>query len=257
MRHDHNFGGGTPAAARVLRRALLLVGLLGAAGSATAAPVFQTVNEPIPEYPSTGLGVFSTINLTGYTEPAASVRVFLEVSGNYNGDLYVYLTHNTKSAVLLNRVGRTAGGEYGYGDGGVNLTFDDTAANGDVHVYRQTLFGNHTTPLAGPLTGTWAPDARLVSPATVTEGSTRDSFLSAFVGTAINGSWTLFATDYATGNTHELEQWGLEIIPVPEPRHVALAALVWAAPSAVWLRRRRVDAIGSRATNGTTGGGTG
>ena len=65
--------------------------------------------------------------------------------------------------MLLNRVGRTASNPVGFADSGLDVSFDDAAANGDIHVYRAV-----TNPPAGtPLTGTWQPDGRLADPAVV------------------------------------------------------------------------------------------
>ncbi|MBM3880824.1 MAG: hypothetical protein FJ387_14090 [Verrucomicrobia bacterium] len=54
------------------------------------------------------------------------VNVTLNISGAeevaFNGDLYGYLVHSSGFAVLLNRVGRSAGNLDGFGDDGLNLT---------------------------------------------------------------------------------------------------------------------------------------
>src|ERR1051326_3044652 len=97
-----------------------------------------------------------------------------------NGDLYVYVTHGDNTAVLINRTGRRADNGLGYPDNGFDVTFSDSAVNGDIHQYRLTLFGNQTTPVdqnfVNPLTGTWAPDGRTVSPSTVLDTDSRTSF---------------------------------------------------------------------------------
>jgi hypothetical protein len=221
--------------------ALALAGVVGFTEPAVAAPVFQTVGQTIPEFPTTGLGVYSTISLTGQTDLVGTLRVFLEVSGDYNGDLYFFLTHDSQMAVLLNRVGRTAGNPLGYGDAGLNVTFEDLAAGGEIHRYRQLLSGSDTQALSGPLTGTWAPDGRPVSPGVVTEASSRTAGLSVFGGGSADGDWTLFATDYETGGTHRLERWGLEFIPVPEPVGTGVFAVVAVVPViSRWRRHARV-----------------
>ncbi|HTH48923.1 MAG TPA: hypothetical protein VMB21_15520, partial [Candidatus Limnocylindria bacterium] len=60
--------------------------------------------------------------------------------GAYNGDYYVSLQHSSGFSVLLNRVGRGEGTGHaqalGYGDNGFDVTFDDQAASGDIHIYR-------------------------------------------------------------------------------------------------------------------------
>jgi hypothetical protein len=83
-------------------------------------------------------GWSDTRTVTGIGGAIASVTVSLSLSGGWNGDYYAFLSHGTGFSVLLNRVGRTAapGEEAGYGDNGLTLVFDDTAANGDVHLYQ-------------------------------------------------------------------------------------------------------------------------
>jgi subtilisin-like proprotein convertase family protein len=154
-----------------------------------------------------------------------SVTVDLNISGRdaggsgmFNGDLYVTLVHSSGFSVLLNRVGRDDTSLYGYADQfGFNIKISDSAALGDVHVYRVTLSGNPAAELTGPLTGTWAPDGRLTDPASVKTSDPRSALLGSFTGTDANGTWTLFVADVSAGGTCKLNSWGLEITPVPEP----------------------------------------
>jgi subtilisin-like proprotein convertase family protein len=146
-----------------------------------------------------------------------SVTVHLNVSGGFNGDLYAQLTHSTGFAVLLNRVGRKSSALLGYSDSGMNVQFNDSAANGDIHSYRATLFGNETTPLVGPLTGTWRPDGRAVDPGLVLDTDLRTAFLSSFIGLNPNGDWTLFVADLEGGDVSTVTGWGLTLVVVPEP----------------------------------------
>lgn len=145
----------------------------------------------------------------------ASLQVMLSISGRglggWNGDLYAAVGHDTGYSVLLNRVGRRAGRPSGYGDGGLDVTFDDSVPNGDAHVYRQTLNGSHTAPLTGPLTGTWAPDGRMANPAAVGLATPRTALLSGFNGLSADGEWRLFVADTSSGGTHRLESWGVRI----------------------------------------------
>ena len=121
--------------------------------------------------------------------PFSSIRdlnVTLNITGGSSGDFYAYLVHNdgsgTLTSILLNRVGVTAGNSFGYADGTLRLTLDDSAANGDVHLYQ-------TRPSYPEITsgGSFQPDGRNADPATVTDGSTRDSMLSLFNGSNPNG----------------------------------------------------------------------
>jgi hypothetical protein len=90
------------------------------------------VNQPIPDGDLSGLA--STINHSGLSDPIGNLRVDLNISGTYNGDLYAYLTHGSGFAVLLSRVGTTATDNLGYGDGGLNVIF--VAGGNDIHNYR-------------------------------------------------------------------------------------------------------------------------
>jgi alpha-tubulin suppressor-like RCC1 family protein/subtilisin-like proprotein convertase family protein len=174
---------------------------------AHAAVIETPVDQPIPDGSLSGLA--STINLSGLSAPVGNVEVELNISGTYNGDLYAYLTHGSGFTVLLNRVGRTATDGLGYADGGLNVTFADGAT--DIHAYRVSLFGNSSTALGGPLTGTWGPDGRAVSPTTVTDVDTRSALLSSFDGLDANGSWTLFVADVSGGDLNQLNSWTLDL----------------------------------------------
>ena len=193
-----------------------------------ANPIEIQVNQPIPDGDLSGLT--SSINLSGLSGPIGAVRLDLNISGTYNGDLYAYLVHDGGFSVLLNRVGRTGNNDLGYGDGGINVTFADGAANGDIHNYRSSLFGNASTALSGPLTGTWSPDGRQSSPFGVTDADARTALLSSFDGLDPNGDWTLFIADLSGGDLHQLNSWGLElnapIAAVPESGNTALLLLM-------------------------------
>jgi len=226
-----------------LKRASLavVVGMvLGAAGLARAGvfvdvPVGRTILD------GDAGGLVSRVTVSGGAGILTHLRVSLDISGTWNGDLYSYLAHESGFAVLLNRVGQTDAGGVGYGDPGIDVTFDDDAVNGDIHSYRATL-GNPEAGLAGPLSGFWSPDARAVSPFGVTEAMARTAFLSGFEGGNPNGIWTLYVADVSGGDVHRLESWGLEleIQPIPEPAGWAANALC-AGLLGCWLllRRRR------------------
>jgi subtilisin-like proprotein convertase family protein len=166
-------------------------------------------------------GVSDTRSFSAPFTELGSVTVTLNISGpgdgGFNGDLYVTLSYGSGYAVLLNRVGRTAGNAFGYSDSGLTVIFDDAATGQDVHLYRLVLNGSHTTPLGGPLTGTWQPDGRTTDPDLVLDTDGRSATLSSFRGLDPNGDWTLFAADLSYGGQSQLESWSLEFTPVPEP----------------------------------------
>lgn len=115
-------------------------------------------------------------------------------------------------AVLLNRVGlvNTIVNPYGYPDLGVNVTFADNAPNGDIHNYQ-----NVSNPNGGVITGTWQPDGRNVSPATVTESTPRTAMLNVFDGGTADGGWTLFIADTSEGGIGSLDSWSLQVTGNP------------------------------------------
>ena len=166
------------------------------------------VNQPVPDIPS--LGLASVLNVSSPIGSLSDVNVTLNISNGWNGDLFAYLVHESGYAVLLNRVGRTGSNPLGYSDAGLNVTLDDQATN-DIHTYRLSLFGNHSTPLVGALTNSWQPDGRAEDPALVLDTMPRTAMLSAFNGMNPNGEWVLFVEDDATGDISTLVSWGLEL----------------------------------------------
>jgi subtilisin-like proprotein convertase family protein len=216
------------------RKILLLCLGLGATTCAQAA-LFNlssgTLNTPIPDGNVNGVQSTLTFN-DPFFNNVLDVDVKLNISGGYNGDLYVYLTHSSGFSVLLNRTGRTAFNTFGYGDAGFNITLDDAAAT-DIHAYG----GNG----GAQLTGAWQPDARNSDPATVIQMVPRTAFLNAFNGLDANGSWTLFLADVSGGEQSTLVSWELDITAVPEPVTVALgifaAGCVLIGGARAWRRR--------------------
>ncbi|MEY2410374.1 MAG: hypothetical protein QOF48_3044, partial [Verrucomicrobiota bacterium] len=172
-----------------------------------------TVNATIPDNNANGYA--STKAVATQIGRVTDVNVRLNISGGYNGDLYAYLVHESGYSVLLNRVGRRAADPLGYSDTGFNLTIDDQASNGDVHAYRLQQFGNQTTPLAGALTNSWAPDGRSTDPAVVLDTDARTEMLSSFNGLNPNGDWTLFIADLGVLDTATLVSWSLDLCGLP------------------------------------------
>jgi subtilisin-like proprotein convertase family protein len=202
-----------------------LIAIASAAGvhAAIFSYDFSGINASIPDANASGVSNSQTVNDAGIV---SEIQVTLGISGGSNGDLYVYLSHNDHISILMNRVGKSASLPGGYNDPGVQLTFADSAVNGDVHTYRQAIFGNDTTPLGGPLSndiaGPFQPDGRAVSPFTVTTDSARTAKLSVFGGQQLTGTWTLFVADVATGDTSVLTGWTMQVTTVPEPRSAAI-----------------------------------
>ena len=191
---------------------------------------FTDLNRAIPDGNASGLSDFQTINST--ISSISTLRVRLQIAGEFNGDLYSYLRHIqdgvTNFCVLLNRPGRTAVSPWGYDDAGLNVTFDAEALNGNIHLYRDVL-----TPSAGsPLIGTWRPDGRLVDPDLVRDTSPVTTTLNSFEGTNPNGEWTFFVADLESGGTNMLVSWELEITgrAVPSVTWPTPANIVYGTP---------------------------
>ena len=187
------------------------------------------VNQVIPDGNPNGFA--NAQEILGLDGVISNVTVTLNLSGGYNGDLYVYLTHLSGFSVLLNRVGRTGGDAFGYGDAGFSVTFDD-AAPADIHLYG----GNGGLPVLG----TWQPDARNFDPANVVDGTLRSAYLSSFTNLSANGNWTLFIADMSGGGgPATLNSWSVTITSVPEPSAAALIGLFGGVLALASLRRFR------------------
>jgi subtilisin-like proprotein convertase family protein len=182
--------------------------------TATAATFTNFVDASIPDANPNGLT--STLDVGGLAGIISKITVSLDIAGQWNGDLYAYLSYDGGGfAVLLNRVGKTANDPFGYGDSGFVLTLDDFASR-DIHLYG----GNS----GNSLTGLWQPDGRNVDSQLAVDTDPRNALLGSFDNLAPNGTWTLFVADMATGYESQLVGWGLEIQTVPEPSSAACFA---------------------------------
>jgi len=183
-----------------------------------------------------GSGVSDLRRLSSSITSIGSLTVSLNISGEFNGDLYAYLRHDSGFSILLNRPGRTADSPSGYGDSGLNITLSDFVTR-DIHSYRAVV-----TPAAGsPLTGNWQPDGRNVDPTMVLDSTARTATLSSFAGLSASGDWTLFLADMQSGGTSALESWALEVfaVPVPEPYQYGLVVGAGLMGFVVWRRLAR------------------
>jgi hypothetical protein len=209
---------------------------LGAALAATAALgelISWDVNALIPD--NDPMGLQDTQELSGFLGAIDSLEVWLKISAAtnnlaWNGDLFVSLQHDSGYAVLLNRAGRTESAPLGYGDNGFDLTFTIGAL--DIHTYQSQ---SPVFDLDGRLTGAWGVDGRNVDPDSVLDTSPRTDMLESFVGLNPNGNWTLFVADLNQNGAMQLDSWGLDVTPIPEPGTLGLLAL----GALALLRRRR------------------
>lgn len=158
--------------------------------------------------------------ITSLTEVKVGLHLVGSTGGSgWAGDIYAALNLNFggQTAVLLNQVGVNGGNALGFGYDGWDVTFQDGAANGDIHL------GQPVAPVT-ILDGTWQPDGRLLP-----TDSARPKSLSLFNGSSGNATWSLTVADLAPAGTMTLQDWSLTFTgiapdPVPEPSHAALLA---------------------------------
>ena len=204
---------------------MLILGLVALTAGATLTWNSGTLNSVVPDNNTSGW-VNSTLisGETGTIQPG-SLLVNVNLSGGWNGDLYAYLVNSSGGfAVLLDRVGMGEGvGSFGYGDGGMNVTFSATGANGDIHAYGGNVL------FSGIPSGAYMPDT---SGLTSASGS-----LSSFMNP--NGTWSLFIADLNAGGVTTVQSWGLQmdIVAVPEVETWIAAALAGAF-GAFWVNRQ-------------------
>lgn len=186
--------------------------------------------------PDSGSKTFSEFLSTSQIAHLTEVQVCLSLSGNpvgtgWAGDMFVSLNRNlgTQTAVLLNQAGVTGSDPVGFGHDGWNVTFKDTAANGDIHLAQPA-------EPATILTGLWQPDGRLDPTDTA-----RPAMLEVFNTTSANTFWHLTIADLSEGGTMTLNNWSITLsgfTAVPEPQeYVALAGLGLLA-FAAWRKTR-------------------
>ena len=189
------------------------------------------MNNPGVVIPAGNLvGVSRSFTVSGLSGVIDNLQVDLDITGGFNGDLYMYLVDPLGHlAVLLNRVGLSAGNPFGYSDAGFNITLDSSGSYGNVHSY-----GAPTLNGSGQVTGTFSADGRNINPqslGSVFDSASTGAGLSIFNGlngVDVNGTWTLFAANIATGGgSPTLQQARLttRTTAIPEPSATMLSLL--------------------------------
>jgi subtilisin-like proprotein convertase family protein len=203
-------------ARQIVPATVMIVGL-AFAGPARAG-LFQfgsgagMLNQYIPDGPAGGVAYSFRFEETG--QQISSIIVTLSISGGYNGDLYASLSHGSAYAVLLNRVGGSAGNPYGSGGSGFEITLSMGLLN-DIH----NASGTPGQPIAGSY---FSADGRVNYTDT---GRDTAHTLDAFNLVDPQGTWTLFFADLSPGSVSTLNGWSVEITTVPEPVNLALGFL--------------------------------
>lgn len=195
----------------------LATALLACAGSANASLVYSNSFSSglansgyVPDNNPSGWANSQSVSGLGSGLHVTDVRVGLNISGGWNGDLYGYLQYQPTGGgsatllVLLDRVGDPSISG-GYGDTGFAVTLSDAGA----HPIENYQNFSYTTSGSGQLQGTW-------------QANNGSSFASTFGGLDPNGTWTLFLADRASGDVSQVTSWSLQIEAVPEPTTWAL-----------------------------------
>ena len=183
----------------------------------------------IPDNDATGVAYALNFGATALT--ISDIKISLNISGGWNGDLYAYLAHGSDYVVLLNRVGASTSGADGYGTSGLNILLEPVTTHAgivDIHTIQ--------TPASSPTA--YAADGRAIYTDT-----SRLQTLDVLLNGDPNGSWTLFFADRAAVSTSTLNSWELDITAIPEPVSVALACfaalfLVVTLIRSSWVRQR-------------------
>lgn len=212
--------------------------LLALAGAAHGSVVYDQTNSTgfansgyVPDNNLSGWQNSQTVSGLGSGLVITDVRVGLNISGGWNGDLYGYLRYEPIGGatgvllMLLDRVG-DPGTSGGYGDTGFSVMLSDAGA----HPIENYQSFSYSTSGSGQLLGTWQAN----------DGSA--TFAGTFGSLDPNGTWTLFLADRATGDQSLVTSWSLEIGAVPEPTTWALlgfgAVFVGAGVARRWATGR-------------------
>jgi hypothetical protein len=230
----------------------LLLGLVGSAQAAVYTYSSGFANGGvIPDADPNGWTDTRTISDLNPYAYITDIKVGLNISGGFNGDYYAQLTYTPATgggsgfAVLLNRIGVTAGNNFGYANPGMSVTLDDSAS-ANIH--------NYGGGGSGVATGTCQSDGRTINPnssGVAFDAATPTATLANMGSQNLNanGTWTLFFADMSAGEQGTLTSWSLDLTVIPEPVNVALALLAGGAilfQLGRFLRSRRLVLVPAR-----------
>ena len=184
--------------------------LLAGMASSTSAVLYNYTGSAYAIPDGNINGAFSTIAVSGADLSLTDIKVTLDVSGGFNGDLYAYLSYGGNLVPLLNRVGvGTINGGTTFGSAGSGFTVTLASTGSDIHW------------TSGTLTGNYLADGRAIDPLSGAVNFNADGARNldgTFGGVNPNGTWTLFFADVSGGGgTAMLNGWSLDITAVPEP----------------------------------------
>ena len=179
-------------------------------------------------------GVAYTLNFGAAGLTITDIRISLNISGGWNGDLYAYLSHGSDYTVLLNRVGAATSDADGYSTSG----FDILLAPVTTHAGIADI---HTVPNPSSLPMAYAADGRVAYTDT-----SRPQTLDRFLDGDPDGSWTLFLADLAAGNASTLNRWEVDVTVIPEPGTMAMGCFAGVFLVATLVRGWRVRRGGAR-----------
>jgi len=228
-----------------IRSVITITFLLVLAGVAHGALVYdQTYTNGfanggyIPDNNPSGWLDSRSVSGLGVDQHITDVRVSLNISGGWNGDLYGYLLYQPVGGgtgtlmVLLDRVGAPSI-TGGYGNTGFAITLSDAGA----HPIENYQNYSYTTTVSGQVQGTWQANDGLAAFGGI--GGT-------FTGLDPNGTWTLFLSDRSQVDQSMVVNWSLQIEAVPEPATWALigfGALFGGTGLARAWRQRRLKSV--------------
>jgi len=180
--------------------ALIAVTLLAGVSVRAGLDTFSP-NTVIPDGNLAGITFSETLSDYAAGATVSALAVGLNISGGYDGNLFASLTAPNGTEVTLLTPSANSGS-------GMNITLRD----GYPAITGSSDLSSGTYAAAGTLAN--------------------------FNGSAANGLWTLFIADTVTGGgTSTLNNWSLNITPVPEPVNVALGILGVLAVGTMVVRR--------------------